>query len=34
MVFFWPDVKYVEENPNVAVAFQDTPVRQASREHG
>jgi hypothetical protein len=31
---FEPDVKYVEENPNVAVAFQVTPVRQASREHG
>ena len=25
---FEPDVKYVEENPNVAVAFQVTPVRR------
>ena len=29
---FEPDVKYVEENPNVAVAYQDNPVGQASKE--
>lgn len=29
---FEPDVKYVEENPNVAVAYQDNQIGQASKE--